>query len=124
MVSVECGLQIDHAMLAAVDQGLGVGLSAFNVQVARELFDVPDEFMPMWVMFVGYPAEDPKAGGQRPRRPLGQNYFRGKFGVAFEEDPAVTQKLKDSKMIQEPMVGGVARQAEIRALAERFGLPT
>lgn len=124
MVSVECGLQLDHAMLSAVDQGLGVGLSSFNVQVARELFDVPDDLMPMWVMFVGYPAEDPKAGGQRPRRPLSRNYFRGKYGVPFEEDPAVTQKLKDSKMIQDPMVGGVARQAEIRALAERFGLPT
>lgn len=124
MVSVEAGLQIDHAMLAAVDQGLGVGLSGFNIGVAQELLKVPDDLIPMWVMFVGYPAEDAKAGGQRPRRPLSRNYFRGSFATPFEEDPAVTERLKAAKMIQQPAVpNDPARKAEIRRLAERFGLP-
>jgi nitroreductase len=124
MVSVETGLQIAQAMLAAVDQGLGVGLSAFNIDVAKDLLKVPDDLIPMWVMFVGYPAEDPKAEGQRPRRPLSRNYFTGTFATPFEEDPAVTERLKAEKMIQEPGVpDDPARKAEIRQLAERFGLP-
>lgn len=124
MVSVEAGLQIAQAMLAAVDQGLGVGLSAFNNEVAKDLLKVPDDLIPMWVMFVGYSAEDPKAEGQRPRRPLSKNYFTGTFATPFEEDPAVTERLKREKMIQEPGVPhDPARKAEIRQLAERFGLP-
>ncbi len=124
MVSLEAGLQIANAMLSAVDQGLGVGLSAFNIAVAKELLKVPDDLIPMWVMFVGYPAEDPKAGGARPRRPLSANYFRGQYGTPIEEDPAVTERLKAEGMIQEPAVpNDPARKAEIRRLAERFGLP-
>src|SRR5207253_11122004 len=42
MTSVECGQAIAHAMLAAVDEGLGVGLSGFNVEVAREVLKVPE----------------------------------------------------------------------------------
>ena len=124
MVSLEAGLQLAQAMLAAVDQGLGVGLSAFNTAVAKDLLKVPDNLIPMWVMFVGYPAENPKAEGQRPRRPLSQNYFSGTFGTPFVEDAAVTQRLRAEKMIQEPGVpNDPARKAEIRQLAERFGLP-
>ncbi|QLL06508.1 nitroreductase family protein [Mycobacterium vicinigordonae] len=124
MVSVECGLAINQAMLAAVDEGLGVGLSAFNVDVAREVLKVPDTWIPMWALLVGYPAEDRLAGGQRPRRPLSEHFFRGRYGVPWEEDPAVTARLRQEGMIQPSMEGDIAaRQTEIRALADRFGLP-
>jgi nitroreductase len=123
MTSVECGQAIAHAMLAAVDEGLGVGLSGFNVEVAREVLKVPEDLIPMWVMLVGYPAEDAKAGGQRPRRPLSEQFHRGQWGTPFEEDPKVTQRLVDEGMIQPAADGGPARQQEIRDLAERFGLP-
>jgi nitroreductase len=122
MVSVETGLSINQALLAAVDQGLGVGLSAFNTEAAKEVLKVPDDLIPMWVMFVGYPSEDPKAGGQRPRRPLSANNHRGQWGTPFEEDLEVTEQLKAEGMIQEPANTGPERKAEIRALAERFGL--
>lgn len=123
MVSVETGLSINQAMLAAVNQGLGVGLSAFNTEAAKQVLKVPDDLIPMWVMFVGYPSEDPKAGGQRPRRPLSANFFRGHYGTPFEEDPKVTEQLKAEGMIQAPANTGPERKAEIRALADRFGLP-
>jgi nitroreductase len=122
-VSVECGLAINQALLAGVDEGLGVALSAFNPPTAKEALDVPDTWIPMWVMLVGYPAEDPKAGGQRPRRALSHNYFRGRFGTPWEEIPQVTERLKREGMIQEPM-DPERRHAEIRELAERFGLPS
>lgn len=124
MTSVECGIAINQAMLAAVDEGLGVGLAAFNVDIAREALNIPDTWIPMWVMLVGYPSEDRRAGGQRPRRPLSEQFFLGQHGTPWEEDPTVTERLRQEGMIQEPMVGHEEdRQAEIRELAERFGLP-
>jgi nitroreductase len=123
MVSVECGLAIAQAMLAAVDEGLGVALSAFNGEVAKKALNVPDDLITMWVMLVGYPAEDPKAGGQRPRRPLSEQFHRGQWGTPFEEDPEVTERLRREGMIQPAADGGPARRQEIRELAERFGLP-
>jgi nitroreductase len=122
MISVECGLAIDQALLAGVDEGLGVGLHAFNADAAKEALDVPDTWIPMWVMLVGYPAEDRHAGGQRPRRPLSANFYRGRFENPWEEMPEVTERLKREGMIQEPM-DPERRAAEIRELAERFGLP-
>jgi nitroreductase len=124
MTSVESGLAIAQAMLAAVDEGLGVGLSAFNVALAREVLKVPDTWVPMWVMLIGYPAEDRLAGGQRPRNPLSHNYFVGQVGTPFQEDPAVTESLRAAGMIQDSMAGREAqRRQEIRELADRFGLP-
>jgi nitroreductase len=121
-VSVESGLAINQALLAAVDEGLGVGLHAFNSAAAKEPLDVPDTWIPMWVMLVGYPAEDRKGGGQRPRRTLADNFYRGKYGNPWEEDLAVTERLKREGMIQDPM-DAERRHAEVRELAERFGLP-
>lgn len=121
-VSVECGLAIAQAMLAGVDEGLGVGLHAFNGAAAKEALKVPDTWIPVWVLLVGYPAENPKGGGQRPRRPLSQNFYRGQYGIPWTEIPEVTARLTEEGMIQEPM-DPVARQEEIRQLAERFGLP-
>jgi len=122
-VSVECGLAIAQAMLAGVDEGLGVGLHAFNSAVAKEVLKVPDTWLPMWMLLVGYPSEDPKAGGQRPRRELSVNYFRARFGSPWEDIPGVTDRLRQEGMIQEPM-DAEPRLKEVRALAERFGLPT
>jgi nitroreductase len=122
-VSVECGLAIAQAMLAGVDEGLGVGLHAFNGAVAKEVLKIPDHWIPMWMLLVGYPAEDPKAGGQRPRRPLSANFHRGQYGTPWAELSEVTERLMKEGMIQEPM-DAEARLAEVRRLAERFGLPT
>lgn len=121
-VSVECGLAIAQAMLAGVDEGLGVGLHAFNPTKAKEALKVPDTWIPMWVLLVGYPAEDRTGGGQRPRRSLSENYFRGQYGTPWEENPEVTERLRRDGMIQEPM-NADRRMQEVRQLAERFGLP-
>lgn len=121
-VSVECGIAICQAMLAGVDEGLGVGLHAFNAAPAKEALKIPDHWIPMWVLLVGYPAESPDGGGQRPRRPLEESYYRGRYGVPWEEVPGVTERLKREGMIQEPMDAD-RRLKEVRDLADRFGLP-
>lgn len=122
LMAVESGQAIAHALLMAVDEGLGVGLHAFTPEPAQKAFDIPDDWMPLWVMLVGYTAEDRKGGGQRPRRPLGSSYFRGNANTPWDEDSAVTDGLKADGLIQEPMDAD-ARATEVRELAERFGLP-
>lgn len=123
-VSVETGLAIAQAMLAGVDEGLGVGLHAFNAAGVKDVLKVPDHWVPMWILLVGYPAEDAKGGGQRPRRALSESFYRGQCGNPWREIPEVTERLKREGMIQEPMPADASqRMAEIRRLAERFGLP-
>ena len=122
-VSVECGLAIAQAMLAGVDEGLGVGLHAFESTAAKEVLGIPDHWLPMWILLVGYPAEDPKGGGQRPRRSLADNFYEGRYGQPWQEIPEVTERLRREGMIQEPM-DPERRLAEVRELADRFGLPT
>lgn len=121
-VSVESGQAINQALLAGVDEGLGVGLHAFNTAAAKEALEIPDHWLPMWVMFVGYPAEDRRGGGQRPRRPLSQSFSRGRYGTPWEEIPEATDRAKQEGILQAPM-DPEQRKVEVRKLAERFGLP-
>jgi len=118
----DAGVAICQAMLAGVDEGLGVCLSAFVYEPIRKVLDPPKEWMPLFVLLAGYPAESPEAGGQRPRPPLEQLYFEGKYGNPFKADPKVTEQLRAKKMFQAP-APLPWRKEEIKALARMFGLP-
>jgi nitroreductase len=122
MGTIETGLAINQAMLAAVDEGLGVCLHAINTEVAKSTFKWPDHWLPCWVMLVGYPAEDPLTGGQRPRRSVSTMAYLNNLDTPWEEIPAVTEKLTQEGLIQ-PEVDVEKRAAEVRQLARRFGLP-
>jgi hypothetical protein len=119
--AIDAGVAINQAMLAAVDEGLGVCLHAFNTEVAKTALGVPDTWLPLHLLLVGYPAEDPLTGGQRPRRPLSSQFFLGRADQPWEEIPEVTERLKHEGLIQEP-VDADRRRKEVRELAERFGL--
>jgi nitroreductase len=121
-ISSDAGIAICQAMLAAVDEGLGVCLSAFVAEPVKKVLNPPDAWIPLWVLLVGYPAESWEAGGQRPRPPIEETYFEGKYGVPFRTDPKVTEALREKKMIQAP-APLPWRKAEIQALARMFGLP-
>jgi nitroreductase len=122
MCTVECGLAINQAMLAGVDEGLGVCLHAFNVALAKDLLKIPDTWIPMWMLLVGYPSESAEAGGQRPRRALSEHFYRGRYGNPWQEIPEVTERLQREGMIQAP-APLPNRREEVRELARRFGLP-
>jgi nitroreductase len=122
MGTIETGLAINQAMLAAVDEGLGVCLHAVNMETAKQVFKYPDHWLPCWVLLVGYPAEDPLTGGQRPRRSISTMAYLNNLDTPFEEDPAVTEQLKEAGLIQNP-IDAEKRAAEVRQLARRFGLP-
>jgi hypothetical protein len=76
----------------------------------------------MWVQLLGYSAESPEAGGQRPRPPFGEAYFEGRYGQPFRRDPEVVSRLESAGLLRSgPPVPW--RAEEIRALARMFGLP-
>jgi nitroreductase len=122
MGTIETGLAVSSAMLAAVDEGLGCCLHAYNIETAKQVFKFPDHWVPCWVLLVGYPAEDPKTKGQRPRRSISTMAYLNNLDTPWPEDPAVTEKLKAAGLVQDP-VDVDARTAEVRQLARRFGLP-
>jgi len=118
----DAGIAICQAMLAAVDEGLGVCLSAFQHEHMNKILKAPPEWLPLWVLLVGYPAESWEAGGQRPRPPIEEIFFEGQYGKPFKADPKVTEQMRAAKMIQAP-APLPWRKEEIRALARMFGLP-
>ncbi|HUZ56475.1 MAG TPA: nitroreductase family protein [Streptosporangiaceae bacterium] len=121
--AVETGIAIGNALNAAVDEGLGTCLHAMSgVDKIREAFKVPDTWVPVWLQLVGYPLEEREAGGQRPRRPLAKSFFEGDCTRPFEADPAVTERLRAARLLQEP--GPLPyRDTEVRMMSRMFGLP-
>lgn len=113
---------MNQALLAAFDEGLGALLTAFNTERAKQVLKVPDHFLPLYAMLVGYPAESWEAGGQRPRPAFESLYFEGEYGVPMKRDPAVVERLKRDHMIQDP-APLPWRKDEVRALSRMFGLP-
>ncbi|MGH7928426.1 MAG: nitroreductase family protein [Candidatus Binatia bacterium] len=120
--AADAGMAAGQAVLAAVDEGLGVAVNTPTADAARKAFNIPDEWLPLWVLLVGYPAESWEAGGQRPRPDWEGQYYEGTYGTPFKRDEKVVEELKKAKMIQAP-APLPGRQDEIRKLAERFGLP-
>jgi len=120
--SFECGLAVGSALLAAIDEGLGTSLVTGKRAQIRQILGMPDDVTPTQIQLVGYPAESPNAGGQRPRPDFEALYFSGKWGVPFKRDSAVVAELEATGMLQEqgPLPW---RAAEIRAMAHQFGLP-
>jgi nitroreductase len=109
-----------YGLLAAVDQGLGVQLSAFS---HARIMTIPDTWAPVGSpMFLGYPGESIEAGGQRPREPFEEDFFELRYGHPFYREPAVVKKLEDALMIQAPAPFGW-RFEELRGLAKKYGLP-
>jgi nitroreductase len=111
-----------QGLLAAYDEGLGACWTAFPDHVARQAFDIPDHWIPHYMMNVGYPLESREAGGQRPRPPFEELYFEGRAGSPFRRDQAVVEKLQESGMLQAP-APLPDRKQEIRDLTRKLGLP-
>jgi nitroreductase len=123
MGAVETGIAICNAVNAAVDEGLGTCLHAFTAtKEVKDAFGVPDTWIPVWLQLVGYPLEEPEAGGQRPRKPLSELFFEGHCNNPWNEDTEVTERLKKEGMIQQPGPFPY-REQEVKMLSRMFGLP-
>ncbi|HYZ00102.1 MAG TPA: nitroreductase family protein [Candidatus Binatia bacterium] len=114
------------ACLAAVNEGLGTSLhmtaTPSKANIVQEQLQVPDSWIPVWVQLVGYPAEDPEAGGQRPKLPFEELYFEGDASTAFERDSDVANELQQAGLIR-PTAPTSDRFEELKRLAQMFGYP-
>jgi nitroreductase len=120
----DCGGAGTQGLLTAFDQGLGACWTAFAPDPAKELLQPPDDWVPLYVMNVGYSLESEGAGGQRPRPEFESLYFEGNASTPFRRDPAVVKELEDAKMFTAPAPSpNPERMKEIRGLAKKLGLP-
>ena len=120
----DCGGAGTQGLLTAFDQGLGACWTAFDPEPASKLLQTPDDWVPLYVMNVGYPLESEDAGGQRPRPEFESLYFEGNANTPFQRDPAVVKQLEDAKMFTTPAPSpNPERMKEIREMAKKLDLP-
>jgi hypothetical protein len=115
---------ITVATLAAVNEGLATCLHVPTAPAAGaalfEVLGVPAHFVPSWLQLLGYPAEDPAAGGQRPRAPFESLFASMRWGTALSRDPSVVAGLERERLIQ-PAAPLPGRDEELARLAREFG---
>lgn len=103
LTEVDCGQGIAQATLMAYEQGLGTCcLGTPNGDRIRASLGMPETCRILLLQTVGYPLEDPQAGGQRPRRPFGELFHMNRYGMPYPRDERVVEGLKADRMLQEP----------------------
>lgn len=100
---VDCGQGIAQATLVAFALGLGTCcLGTGDPDGVRRKLGLPDTCRVLVSQTVGYPAESPEAGGQRPRLPFGELFHLNRYGDEFPRSEEVVEELTREKMIQAP----------------------
>lgn len=119
---VDCGQGIAQATLMAFEQGLGTCcLSSPNLDQIRINLGLPETCRLLLLQTVGYPAESPDAGGQRPRQEFGKLFHMNHYGEPFPRSPEVVAELERDRMIQAaaPLPW---REAELEYLKNALGI--
>jgi nitroreductase len=123
LTAFDCGQGVAQATLMAFEQGLGTCLlGPENANKIKEHLHLPETAQIIVLQTVGYPAENPNAGGQRPRQPFECAFFLNDATTAFPRNAAVVEELRSDGLIQDsaPLPG---RDEEVKAIAARYGLP-
>ncbi len=98
---VDCGQGIAQATLVAFALGLGTCcLGSGDPDGVRRKLGLPDTCRVLVTQTVGYPAEAPDAGGQRPRPPFEEMFQLNEYGRPFPRSQEVVEMLEEQKMIQ------------------------
>ena len=121
LLRFETGQAVGNTLLTATSLGLGSILLAFGRKPGgvEKAFGLAPHLKFTWAHAIGYPLEDEKAGGQRPRIKFEKLFHKDKYGTPLMPDPAVDEALKQKGMIQEqaPLPG---RMEEVDQLASKF----
>jgi nitroreductase len=112
----DAGQAIAQATLTAVAEGLGSCLVSGDGPALKAALGLPERSVVLLAQTVGYSAESPQAGGQRPRRAFETLFALNHHETPFPRDPEVVAALQDAGMLQEP-AKLAWRDAELRALA-------
>jgi nitroreductase len=122
LLRFESGQAVANAMTAGVGLGVGNILIAFGRKPGgvEKAFGLPPNYKFTWAHAVGYPLEDAKAGGQRPRLRFEKLFHDNTLGTPYECQPSTVEMLKDKGLIQEqaPLPG---RFEEIVQIARKHG---
>jgi len=119
---VDCGQGIAQATLMAFEQGLGTCcLGTPNTDKIRENLGLPESCRILLLQTVGYPAESPEAGGQRPRQPFGRLFHKNRYGDPFPRSESVVEELTGDGMFQTPAPASW-REAELEYLQKALGI--
>ncbi|HMM48089.1 MAG TPA: nitroreductase family protein [Miltoncostaeaceae bacterium] len=121
LLRFETGQAAGAATIAASALDIGSILIAFGRKPGglEKAFGLPPHMKFTWAHAFGYPLEDIKAGGQRPRIRFEKLFHKDSFGTPYHQDAEVTEALKAAGVIQEqsPTAG---RVEEIDELAAKF----
>ena len=100
---VDGGQGIAQATLMAFEQGLGTCcLGTANADAIRQKLGLPASCRVLVTQTVGYPAESPEAGGQRPRLPFEELFQLNGYDKPFPRSQQVVDELVRDGMIQQP----------------------
>jgi len=101
MNEIDCGQGIAQATLMAFELGLGTCcLGAANPDAIRQKLGLPDSCRVLVTQTVGYPAESPEAGGQRPRLPFEELFQLNGYANPFPRSKEVVERLEKDRMLQ------------------------
>ena len=121
LLRFESGQAVGQATVAAAALGVGSCLLAFGRKPGgvEKAFGLAPNLKMTWGMVLGYPLEDQKTGGQRPRIKFEKLFSKDSYGNPYTMDPALQSALEAKGMIQEqaPTSG---RIEEIDKLAAQF----
>ncbi|MFC1988410.1 nitroreductase family protein [Chloroflexota bacterium] len=76
----DAGLAMENMVLAATSLGLGtVFIGGMDAGKAEDIMGIPQGYVCVILMVLGYPGEEPEA---RPRKQMEELVFKDKFGVS------------------------------------------
>jgi nitroreductase len=122
LLRFETGQAVANAITAGVGLDVGNILIAFGRRPGgvEKALGLPPHYRFTWGHAVGYPLEDPLAGGQRPRLRMEALFHEGAYGTPFRSDPAAVELLRAKGLIQDqaPLPG---RFEEVERIAREHG---
>lgn len=119
---VDCGQGIAQATLVAFELGLGTCcLGTPHGEEIRQKLGLPETSRVLLLQTVGYPAESPEAGGQRPRQPFERLFQMNAYDTPFPRSPEVVAELERDGMLQR-QAPVPWREAELEYLKKALGL--
>lgn len=122
LLRFESGQAVANAIAAGVGLDVGNILIAFGRKPGgvEKAFNLPPNYKFTWGHAVGYPLEDSKAGGQRPRLKFDKLFHDNALGTPYVCQPETEALLREKGLIQEqaPLEG---RFEEIVGIAEQHG---
>ncbi|MBK8960858.1 MAG: nitroreductase family protein [Proteobacteria bacterium] len=122
ITEADCGQGIAQATLVAYEEGLGTCvLAAFAGKKLRKALGLTENMEILLLQTVGYPAEDPLAGGQRPKLPFEEKFSLNRVGNPFPRSPAVVDELRAAGMLCDTAPLAFRRE-ELRYLQQQYGL--